>query len=65
MRDILTSKGRTAAQGAIAWLWAVSEVMIPIPGFKTPGQVEENIGAMEFGPLDPSQLSEIDSILGR
>jgi aryl-alcohol dehydrogenase-like predicted oxidoreductase len=35
VRDILTSNGRTVAQGALAWVWARSERTIPIPGFRT------------------------------
>jgi len=31
--EILTSKGRTVAQGALAWNWARSPLTIPIPGF--------------------------------
>ena len=27
--------------------------------------VEENAGAMKFGPLTPSQITEVDRILGR
>ena len=65
LRDVLTSGGRTVAQGALAWLWARSEAMIPIPGFKTVAQVEENAGAMHFGPLLPKQMEEVDRILGR
>lgn len=65
LRDVLTSGGRTLAQGALAWLWARSEVMIPIPGFKTVAQVEDNAGAMQFGPLTAEQMAEIDRILGR
>ena len=40
-------------QGAIGWLWARSPAAVPIPGFKTPAQVEENVGAIRFGPLRP------------
>jgi aryl-alcohol dehydrogenase-like predicted oxidoreductase len=65
MRDVLTSSGRTLAQGALAWLWARSGQTIPIPGFKTVAQVEENARAMQFGPLTPDQMAEIDRILGR
>lgn len=65
IREILTSEGRTLAQGALAWLWGRSEKTIPIPGFKTIQQVEENAAAMQFGPLTPDQMREIDSILGR
>ena len=65
IREILTSGGRTLAQGALAWIWGRSEKTIPIPGFKTVQQVEENAGAMQFGPLNPEQLAEIDALLGR
>lgn len=64
VREILTSDGRTLAQGALAWIWARSERTIPIPGFKTVKQVEENAGAMEFGPLSADQMREIDEVLG-
>jgi aryl-alcohol dehydrogenase-like predicted oxidoreductase len=65
IREILTSGGRTLAQGALAWIWGASERTVPIPGFKTVKQVQENAGAMQFGPLTPDQMNEIDRILGR
>ena len=65
IREILTSNGRTLVQGALAWIWARSETTIPIPGFKTIAQVEENAKAMELGPLTHQQMKEIDTILGR
>ena len=63
--EILTSQGRTVAQGALAWLWARSPQTIPIPGFRTVEQVEENAGAMEFGPLTPEEMDQIEIILQR
>ncbi len=65
IREILTSNGRTLVQGALAWIWARSEKTIPIPGFKTVAQVEENARAMELGPLTAGQMKEIDALLGR
>ena len=65
IRDILTSNGRSLVQGALAWIWARSEKTIPIPGFKTVAQVEENAKAMELGPLTSGQMQEIGAILGR
>ncbi len=65
IREILTSDGRSLPQGALGWLWARSEQTIPIPGFRTVKQVEENCGALELGPLDADQLREINSLLGR
>ena len=63
--EILRSHGRTPAQGAIAWLWARSERNLPIPGFRSWAQIEENCRALEFGPLTPDQMAEIEVLLGR
>jgi len=63
VRDVLTSDGRTLVQGALAWIWARSPSTIPIPGFKTVAQVEENAGAMAFGPLSDEQMKDIESVL--
>ncbi|HEX7625862.1 MAG TPA: aldo/keto reductase [Gaiellaceae bacterium] len=64
IREILTSEGRTPAQGAIAWLWARSPATVPIPGVRTVAQATENAGALAYGPLLPAQLTEIDAVLG-
>jgi len=64
VREVLTAGGRTLAQGALGWLWARSGKTIPIPGFKTVKQVEENIAAMDFGPLTGDQMNRISEILG-
>jgi len=65
LREVLTSDGRTLAQGALGWLWALSPVTVPIPGFKSVAQVKENAGALEFGALNASQMEQIDELLGR
>jgi aryl-alcohol dehydrogenase-like predicted oxidoreductase len=65
IRGILTSNGRTLVQGALAWIWARSEKTIPIPGFKTFAQVQENAKALELGPLTAEQMKEIDVLLRR
>jgi aryl-alcohol dehydrogenase-like predicted oxidoreductase len=64
-RDILTSDGRTLAQAALGWLLARSERTIPIPGFKLAAQVEENVGALRFGPLSAAQMQQIERLLNR
>ena len=64
VREILTSGGRTPAQGALAWIWAKSPNTIPIPGFKNERQAVENAKAMELGPLTREQFAEVESILG-
>ena len=65
LRDIFTSNGRTMAQGALAYIWALDGRMVPIPGFKSVKQVQDNAGAMGFGPLTDEQVKEIQSIVGR
>ena len=63
VRDILTSNGRTLAQGALGWLLARSNVTLPIPGFKTVEQVKENAGVLEHGPLGPDEMGRINELL--
>jgi aryl-alcohol dehydrogenase-like predicted oxidoreductase len=63
VREVLTCRGRTLVQGTLAWLWARSEQTIPIPGFRTASQVEENCTALQTGPLTVDQMQEIDALL--
>ncbi len=65
IKEILTSNERTLVQGALAWIWARDGHTVPIPGVRSQAQVEENVGAIDFGPLEPGQMAEIDQILGR
>ncbi len=63
IRASLTSEGRSLAQGALAWLWARSAKTIPIPGFRSVAQVEENVAALRFGPLSLERMQEIARLL--
>jgi aryl-alcohol dehydrogenase-like predicted oxidoreductase len=63
IRGVLVQDGRTLAQGALGWIWARSQRTIPIPGFKTIAQVEENSAAMNFGPLTEAQMEHIAELL--
>ncbi|MFJ4363407.1 aldo/keto reductase [Streptomyces chartreusis] len=65
LKDVLTSGGRTLGQGALAWLWARSPRTVPIPGFRSVAQAEQNAGALEKGALTGEQLTEVDRILER
>ncbi|MCK0094823.1 aldo/keto reductase [Yoonia sp. F2084L] len=65
VRDTLRSDGRSLVQGAIAWLWARTPNAMPIPGFRTPEQVNDLCGALEHGPLTSAQMAEIETILDR
>jgi len=64
IRQVLTSGGRTLAQGALGWIWARSESTIPIPGFTSVEQVVENVGAMQHGPLSAAEMRQIEGIVG-
>lgn len=63
VREVLTSGGRTLAQGALGWLWARSDRTVPIPGCRTVAQVEENAGALAFGPLPAAEFAEVERLL--
>jgi len=63
VRDQLTADGRTLGQGALGWLLARSPALIPIPGFRTVAQVEENAAAGELGPLSPDAFAAVEATL--
>ena len=63
IREILTAKGRTLAQGSLCWLLGRSKVTQPIPGFRTVAQVKENAAALEHGPLDSEEMGRIAELL--
>jgi aryl-alcohol dehydrogenase-like predicted oxidoreductase len=63
VREILTSGGRTLAQGALAWIWARSPVTVPVPGVRTVAQAESNAGALVRGPLTAAELAQVERIL--
>jgi aryl-alcohol dehydrogenase-like predicted oxidoreductase len=65
IRDVLTSGGRTLAQGALCWLLARSPAFVPIPGIRTVAQAKDNAGAIDHGPLGAQEMAEIDQILGQ
>jgi aryl-alcohol dehydrogenase-like predicted oxidoreductase len=63
IREVLTEDGRTLPQAALGWLWALDPQVVPISGFKTVKQVEDNFKAIRYGPLSPRQMRDIDEIL--
>lgn len=63
VRELLTTGGRTVAQGALGWLLARSPRNLPIPGFKTEAQIRENFGAAEKGPLPQTVMDNIAALL--
>ncbi|MDR0959705.1 MAG: aldo/keto reductase [Propionibacteriaceae bacterium] len=65
VREFLMSGGRTLAQGALGWIWARSDVAVPLPGFRDETQVRDNLGAFAHGPLEPAVFADIEAALGR
>jgi aryl-alcohol dehydrogenase-like predicted oxidoreductase len=63
IREVLTTGGRTLAQGALGWILAHSPQALPVPGFKTEAQIRDNLGALETGPLPAAAMAEIDQLL--
>jgi aryl-alcohol dehydrogenase-like predicted oxidoreductase len=65
LRELFTANGRTMAQGALSYIWGLDERMIPIPGFKSPQQVEDNAGALAFGPMSEAEVLQVQEIVAR
>jgi aryl-alcohol dehydrogenase-like predicted oxidoreductase len=63
IREVITSGGRTPAQGALAWIWGRSAATVPIPGVRTVAQAEANAGALSHGPLTPAEMAEVARLL--
>jgi aryl-alcohol dehydrogenase-like predicted oxidoreductase len=63
LREVLTVGGRSMAQGAISYIWGLDERMVPIPGFKSVQQVRDNAGALDFGPLKPAEVRQVQEIV--
>ncbi|MBN2044636.1 MAG: aldo/keto reductase [Anaerolineales bacterium] len=63
VREVMTANGHTLPQACLAYIWALDENMVPIPGFRTAAQVQENAQALHLGPLSQGQVKEIQAIL--
>ncbi len=58
----LVPVGYTMAQLALKWILMFDAVSCVIPGAKRPDQVEDNIRAVDFPPLDDLQMSAVRDI---
>jgi aryl-alcohol dehydrogenase-like predicted oxidoreductase len=61
IEEIARSKGVTPAQLAIAWVLSQGDDIVPIPGSRSIGHLEENIAAVDI-ELTPSDLAKIDEV---
>ncbi|THF87383.1 aldo/keto reductase [Deinococcus sp. KSM4-11] len=60
IRRIAAEKGVTPSQLALAWVLAQGQDIVPIPGTKRVGYLEENLGALDV-ILTPDDLARIDA----
>jgi len=61
IEEIARTKGVTPAQLAIAWVLAQGGDIVPIPGSKSIGHLEENIAAADI-ELTPDDLARINEV---
>ncbi|HEY2632085.1 MAG TPA: aldo/keto reductase [Solirubrobacteraceae bacterium] len=59
IEEIAAEKGVTAGQLALAWVLAQGDDIVPIPGTKRRGYLEENVGASAIA-LSVDELARID-----
>jgi aryl-alcohol dehydrogenase-like predicted oxidoreductase len=61
LREIADAKGCTPSQLCLAWLLHRSSAVVPIPGTKQRGYLEENVAALDIA-LENADLARIDEI---
>jgi aryl-alcohol dehydrogenase-like predicted oxidoreductase len=61
VRQLAAEKGLSAAQLALAWVLAQGDDVVPIPGTKRVGYLEENIGAASL-VLEDDELRRLDEL---
>ena len=60
LEEIAAKHGCTPAQVALAWLLAQGDDIVPIPGTKRPGRVDENVAALDVA-LDDADMASLDA----
>ncbi|HEY2656095.1 MAG TPA: aldo/keto reductase [Solirubrobacteraceae bacterium] len=60
--ELAQERDITPAQLAIAWVLAKGDDIVPIPGTKSPGRLEENVAATEV-QLSAAQVGELDNAI--
>ncbi len=61
--DLLQTGGRSLAQGALRWLLAKPDRIVPISGARTARQTEEIAAAAARGPLPNDAMAEIETLM--
>lgn len=63
VREVLTVGGRTLVQGALGYLLALDQAIIPLPGVRTVAQAEENASVLALPPLPAAETAEITKLM--
>jgi aryl-alcohol dehydrogenase-like predicted oxidoreductase len=61
VRRVADRHGATPAQVALAWLLALDDTVVPIPGSTRLAHIEDNVGAADL-VLDADDLAELDAV---
>ncbi len=64
LKQFAGKKNATPAQLALAWLLTRKPWIVPIPGTRTPGHLNENVGALNVH-LTPAEVAELDSAFSK
>ena len=62
VRELAVERGVTPAQLALAWVHAKGEDIVPIPGTKRPGRLEENVAALDV-QLSDGDVATLDEAI--
>ena len=62
VRELAVQRGVTPAQLALAWVHAKGEDIVPIPGTKRPGRLEENVAALDV-QLSDGDVATLDEAI--
>lgn len=63
LNDLAGERGQSLAQMALAWVLRHPQVTSALIGASRPQQIEENVSALDAGPLTDEELTRIDEIL--
>ncbi|HMG44070.1 MAG TPA: aldo/keto reductase [Acidimicrobiales bacterium] len=61
VKAVASAHGTTPAQVALAWLLAKGDDVVPIPGTKRPGRLDENLGSLDV-ELTGDDLTRLDAL---
>ena len=64
VRTLAAAKEATAGQIALAWLLAQQPWIVPIPGTRRRGRVDENAGSTQVS-LSADEVADLDALAGR